>query len=98
MTLEVTEPVPRDRPAENDHQAAAKLLDESSLLDACSVYMIMLLGRNGNHLRKPYLSLHSARQALQRAQDRGQQAHLVLCRVEPVAVADLADLDGGEQR
>jgi hypothetical protein len=40
-------------------------------------------------VRKPYLSLHSAQAALQRAQERGQQCYLVLCRVEPLS----ADLD-----
>jgi hypothetical protein len=34
------------------------------------------------YVRKPYMSLHSAQQALQRAQDRGQQAHLVTADLE----------------
>jgi hypothetical protein len=61
-------------------------------------YLVLLVGRNGNHLRKPYLSLRSAEQAMARAGKRGQRCHLVLCRLEPVAVADLAELDGGDQR
>jgi hypothetical protein len=35
------------------------------------------------------MSLHSAEAALRRAQDRGQPAYLVLCRLEPIMIADL---------
>jgi hypothetical protein len=56
--------------------------------------MVLLVGRNGAFLRKPYMSLHSAQAALQRAQRRGQQAYLVLCELTPVLVADLG-VDGG---
>jgi hypothetical protein len=89
-------PKDRSRPDEggSEDQAATKQLDEPSLAKTVPAYLVLLLGRNGNHLRKPYLSLHSAQQALERAHDRGQIAHLILCRLMPVAVADLADLDG----
>jgi hypothetical protein len=56
---------------------------------ACSVYMVLLITPRDKILRKPYMSLHSAQQALQRAQDRGQRAYFVLCRLEPVGVGDL---------
>jgi hypothetical protein len=56
--------------------------------------VVLLVTPRDKILRRPYLSLHSAQQALQRAQKRGQQAHLVLAKLTPVAVADLADLDG----
>jgi hypothetical protein len=77
-------------PTADDRIAAKQLADH--ILAAASAYVVILVTPTGRHLRKPYLSLHSAQQALQRAQDRGQPAHLVLCRLEPVG-ADL-DLDG----
>jgi hypothetical protein len=90
MNLEATGPVPEgDRP----DAAATTQLNTDSLLAVCDIYVVLLVGRSGNYLRKPYLSLHSAQQALARAQDRGQECHLVLARLVPVA-ADL-DLDGG---
>jgi hypothetical protein len=58
--------------------------------------MVLLVTPCDKIMRKPYMSLHSAQQALQRAQDRGQPACLVLCRLEPVTVADL-DIGGGDQ-
>ena len=94
MTLEV----PRGRPGQ---EAAPTDHTEASVPPAVPAYLVLLVGRNGNHLRKPYLSLHSAEQAMARAGKRGQRCHLVLCRLEPVAVADLADLadlDGGDLR
>jgi hypothetical protein len=44
-------------------------------------YLVLLVGRNGNTLRRPYLSLHSAQQAMERAQKRGQDqdCRLILC-------------------
>jgi hypothetical protein len=96
MTIEVREPVPLgDRPSPED-QNATKQPDEASISAACAAYVVLLITPRGKILRKPYLSLHSAQQALQRAHDRGQQAHLVLCWLEPVGVADL-DLGGGDQ-
>jgi hypothetical protein len=63
---------------------------------ACSAYVVLLITPRDKILRKPYLSLHSEQQALQRAQDRGQAAYLVLCRLEPVtADLELADRGGG---
>jgi hypothetical protein len=99
VTLEVTGLAPEgDQPSSED-QAAAKPLDNSILAPTadiqalCTLYLVLLLGRNDKFVRKPYLSLHSAQAALQRAQERGQECHLVLCRVEPLS----ADLEpGGE--
>jgi hypothetical protein len=56
--------------------------------------VVLLITPRDKYSRRVYLSLHSAQLALQRAYDRGQIAHLILCRLTPVAVADLADLDG----
>jgi hypothetical protein len=76
--------------------AAASVTQAADVEAACTAYVVILVTPRDKLLRKPYLSLHSAQQALRRAQDRGQAAHLVLCKLEPVTVADL-DLGGGEQ-
>jgi hypothetical protein len=96
MTIEVREPVPLgDRPSPED-QDATKQPDEASISAACAAYVVLLITPRGKILRKPYLSLHSAQHALQRAQKRGQDAFLVLCKLMPAGIADL-DLDGGDQ-
>lgn len=40
--------------------------------------------------RRVHLSLTAAQKAVQRAKDRGLQAHMVLCRLEPVKAGDPA--------
>jgi hypothetical protein len=89
VSQEVDGPIPKDRPQD---QVATKQLDELSISAAASAYLVLLVGRSGNYLRRPYRSLHSAQQALQRAQKRGQVAYLVLCELRPVAVADLGEV------
>jgi hypothetical protein len=81
MTLEVTEPVPKDRPGD---QAAAKLLDSSSLAGACASYVVLLLTPTGRYRRHVFLSLHSTSRAVQRAQTKCQPVRMVLCRLKPV--------------
>jgi hypothetical protein len=76
--------------------AAASVTQAADIEAACTACMVLLVTPCDKILRKPYMSLHSAQQALQRAQDRGQPACLVLCRLEPVTVADL-DIGGGDQ-
>jgi hypothetical protein len=92
--LEVTRPVPKDRPAANTHQAAAKPLDASILSPAPNIpaYVVLLTTRYGMPRRRVYLDLGAARGAVARANDKGQQASLVLCELTPVQ-ADL-DVDG----
>ena len=99
MPQDATGPVPEEnRPSSIVNPAPMTATDATSLPTAVPAYLVLLVGRSGTQLRKPYLSLHSAEQALRRAQVRGQQAHLVLCKLAPVAVADLGDLDGGDRR
>jgi hypothetical protein len=76
--------------------ASPTLPPAADITALCQAYVVLLVGRSGNYVRKPYVSLHSAQQALQRAQDRGQHAHLVLCRLTPIT-ADLGP-DGGDQQ
>ena len=71
-----------------DGLSAATLLASADIQTACTLHLVLLVSRSGKFVRKPYLSLHSAQAALQRAQERGQECHLVLCRVEPLT-ADL---------
>jgi hypothetical protein len=53
-------------------------------------YAVILITKYGMPRRKVYLDLGHARAAVQRAQNRGQQAELALVRLTPVQ----ADLDG----
>lgn len=76
MTAEVTEPVPRDRPAANDHQAAAKPLDGSSLAEPC--FVVLVTTPAGKTRRRAFLSLHAATAAVQRARRRGEPAYIVV--------------------
>lgn len=85
MPPEVTRPVPKDRPAANTHQAAAKQLDASILSPAADIpaYVVLLITRYGMPRRRVYLDLGAARGAVARARDNGQQARLVLCELAP---------------
>jgi len=53
-------------------------------------YVVLLITRYGMPRRKVYLDLGHARAAVQRANDKHQQARLVLCELRAVR----ADLDG----
>jgi hypothetical protein len=93
VPLEGAEPAPRDRPAANTHQAAAKPLDAAILPRATPNipgYVVLLITRYGRPNRRVYLDLGSARAAVAKARGRGQAAWLVLCQLTPVA----NDLDG----
>jgi hypothetical protein len=94
MTLEVPRGRPLGKSAPSTDPAEASVTRAADIEAACTAYVVLVITPRDKILRRPYLSLHSAQQALQRAHDRGQTAHLVLCRLEPVGVADL---DGGDQ-
>jgi hypothetical protein len=85
---------PPGEPEGNTKDHAGSEVNESlPLADIAPAYIVVLVTPRGKTLRKPYLSLHSAQQALRRAGERGQQAWLILCKLQPVQ----ADLDlGGE--
>jgi hypothetical protein len=51
---------------------------------------VIVVSPDGTPRRRPYLNLHHVAAAVSRARCKGQQAWLVLCKLEPVA----ADLDG----
>ena len=55
---------------------------------ACAAYVVLLFTPAGKYRRRVFLSLHSATAAVQRAKAKGQPAHMVLCRLQPVT-ADL---------
>jgi hypothetical protein len=61
--------------------------------DIAPAYIVIVVSPYGQPRRRPYLSLHSASQAVQRAHKRGLDADLVLCKLTPIGAADL-DLDG----
>src|SRR5687767_5393552 len=86
----MTPQVPRGRPGE---VAASTDPTEASLTQAADIadaYVVLVHSPDDDRAsRRPFLSLHSATKAMQRAQKRGQRAELILCRLVPVA-ADLA--------
>jgi hypothetical protein len=83
----------RDQPA-SDNQAATKQLDASILprtADYAPAYIAVMVDRFGTPRRRPYLNLHHASLAVQRAQAQGRQAWLILCKLEPITAS--LDLD-----
>jgi hypothetical protein len=86
VSLEETEPVPKDRP-----EAATKQLNAVSL-PTDSAYCVVAITPYDRHRRRVYLSLHSAIQAVERTRKRGLPAELILCKLVPVQAT--LDLDG----
>jgi hypothetical protein len=79
--------------APGDGLSGATLPPAADIATACQAYVVLLLTPAGKYRRRVFLSLHSATAAIQRAQDKGQPARMVLCQLVPVA----PDLDlGGE--
>jgi hypothetical protein len=81
--------VPRGRPGEETAPSDPTTTSVPTAADIADAYIVVLITPRDKILRKPYMSLHGAQQALRRARKRGQPAELVLCRLVPVA----ADLD-----
>jgi len=46
---------------------------------------VIVVSPYGTPRRRPYLNLHHATAAVSRARGKGQQAWLILCKLEPVA-------------
>ncbi|MGO1629458.1 MAG: hypothetical protein ACTHX2_11635 [Microbacterium sp.] len=59
------------------------------MLSRAEALVVLVEDRSGNYRRRLYLSLRSAERAVERANARGADARLVLCRLEPV--------EGGEE-
>jgi hypothetical protein len=80
-----------DNPLGGESQGADKSYDgsDSSISLSADAYCVIVVSPYGNPRRRLYLSLHHATEAVRRAHAKGQPAHMVLCRLEPVA----ADLD-----
>jgi hypothetical protein len=53
-------------------------------------YVVLMITRYGMPRRKVYLDLGHARTAVARANAKGQQASLILCKLEPIT----GDVDG----
>jgi hypothetical protein len=53
--------------------------------DIGAAYLVIVVSPYGHPRRRPYLSLHHATQAVQRAHAKGQPAHMVLCQLAPIA-------------
>lgn len=59
---------------------------DADLVAACDAWVVLVLTPSGKYRRRVLLSLHAAAQAVARAQENGQQAALVLCRLTPESI------------
>ena len=85
MHLEVSEPARKDRPPSvNPDATTTKLPDGASLVDYVPAYLAIMVDRFGTPRRRPYMNLHHAAAAVQRARAQGRQSWLVLCELRPV--------------
>jgi hypothetical protein len=83
---------PPGKPEGDTKDHASSEVNESLPLTAeiAPAFIVIVVSPYGTPRRRPYLNLHHAAAAVSRARGKGQQAWLVLCKLEPVA----ADLDG----
>lgn len=92
MNSEQRECPGRETEAFEDHQARGSLStiasDSEDLTYYCRALVVLVTDKNGKYRRRLYLSLRSAEKAVQRARARGRDAHVILCRIEPVADGD----------
>jgi hypothetical protein len=91
VNLEVEGPAPPGNRPE-DSAATKPPIDSPTIPRTTDIpgYVVIMITRYGMPRRKVYLDLGHARAAVARARGKGQQAWMVLCRLEPV-VADLDD-------
>jgi hypothetical protein len=59
-------------------------LDPQAAADAVRDALVVVVRVNGHDRRRVYLTLGSATAAAERARERGQDASVVLCRLQPV--------------
>lgn len=57
---------------------------EPEHLARASGFVVLVEDPNGNYRRRPFLTLHSAHKAVERARARGADAKVVLVRLVPV--------------
>ncbi len=83
----------RNAPASNRGASTIQIHPESTaaprtavLLDAIAGYAVLVNSGDGRYRRRVFLTLAAAERAVERAQDRDQTAHLVLCRLIPTGV------------
>ncbi|WP_043537119.1 hypothetical protein [Actinomyces polynesiensis] len=75
--------------ADQDHgQAITNSLASADRLCALlsGVFVAVVEDERGHLRRRTYLSLSAAQHAVERAQDRGHDAQVVLCQLAPVGV------------
>jgi hypothetical protein len=65
-------------------------LSTAADIASASAFVVVVVSPYGQPRRRPYLSLHQASLAVQRAHAKGQRAWMVLCQLVPVT----AELDG----
>jgi hypothetical protein len=76
---------PEEETAAHTTRSADVILSRIAEIEsAYQAYVVLVITPAGKYRRRVMLSLHGATAAVQRAQAKGQTAHLVLCRLVPV--------------
>jgi hypothetical protein len=83
----------RSRPGEGGSKTIAAVNTIIPTADFVPAYIAVMVDLFGIPRRRPYLNLHHASAAVQRARAQGRQAWLILCELRPVT----ADLDLGPE-
>jgi hypothetical protein len=79
----------QSRPGEGGSEKTIAAVNDSlpnaaDIADFVPAYIAVMVDRFGTPRRRPYMNLHHASRAVQRARAQGRQAWLILCRLEPV--------------
>jgi hypothetical protein len=74
----------QETPSPDNPAATTQLPDRDSLVDFVPAYLAIMVDRFGTPRRRPYMNLHHAAAAVQRARAQGRQSRLVLCELRPV--------------
>jgi hypothetical protein len=69
----------------DDGLSGPTVLASTDIESASSAYEVLLITTTGKYLRRCRVSFRSAAAAVHRATEKGQPAHVVLCKLKPVA-------------
>ena len=76
---------PGNLEGDTEDHAGSEVNDIIPPADIAPAYIVIVVSPYGTPRRRPYLNLHHATAAVSRARGKGQQAWLILCKLEPVA-------------
>jgi hypothetical protein len=84
MSLEAQRAGPRTDSPEAAEPRTGHTSTRAQSTDIGAAYLVIVVSPYGQPRRRPYLSLHHATTAVQRAHAKGQPAHMMLCQLVPV--------------